>query len=160
MLNREQLQELGRFKLLMRKLHQQSVNIERFLTDFEYQSTMMDIAEEFVDDDLDNDELIMLCLTLRSRFGRLGQGDDAYTDIVASAPVVAVPVEEIVQPAAVEAPAERLPSVSQMLSSISSSSLLKSLGNVASATSQMAKEQTQHSEHDSGLSQRYTVSLR
>ena len=64
MLSREQLQELGRFKLLMRKTHNQTVQIERFLTDLEYQSQMLDIAEQFDDSDLENDELMMFLSSL------------------------------------------------------------------------------------------------
>ena len=74
MLDQEQLKELGRFKLLMRKIHNQSVHIELFLTDFEYQTQMLDIAEEFDETDLENDELMMMSLTFRSRFGRLAGG--------------------------------------------------------------------------------------
>jgi len=103
MLNCDQLQELGRFKLLMRKMHNQSVQLEKFLMDFEYQTEMLDIAEQLDDNDLDNDELMMLSLTLRSRFGRLGQADDAYASIVAmpepapKSAVTAMIVEEKVE---------------------------------------------------------------
>ncbi|MEY2863578.1 MAG: hypothetical protein RLY58_1285 [Pseudomonadota bacterium] len=73
MLNRDQLQELGRFKLMMRKAYAESVHVERFLDDMTYQSRLLDLAEES-----DNDELLMLSLTLRARLGRLGDGDDSF----------------------------------------------------------------------------------
>lgn len=73
MLNRDQLQELGRFKLLMRRSSGESIQIERFLTDASYQTRLLDWAEEF-----DDDELLMLSITLRARLGRLGDGDATF----------------------------------------------------------------------------------
>ena len=73
MLNRDQLQELGRFKLLMRRSCGESIQIERFLTDAQYQTRLLDLAEEF-----DDDELLMLSITLRARLGRLGDGDATF----------------------------------------------------------------------------------
>lgn len=131
MLSREQLQELGRFKLLMRKTHNQTVQIERFLTDIVYQTQMLDIAEEFDDSDLDNDELMMLSLILRSKFGRLGHGDAAYASIVP----VAQPVVEIAQQAIAQAQKTATPPESVV--STNSVSLLRSIGNsLASALHQ------------------------
>ncbi|AXI03080.1 hypothetical protein [Aquirhabdus parva] len=156
MLNRDQLQELGRFKLLMRKMHNQSVQIERFLTDFEYQSAMLDIAEEFDDTDLENDELIMLSLTLRSRFGRLGHGDEAYASIV---PVLHHPASDHAHPTHQPAPEPTAASTA----STNSVSLLRSIGNsVASAMSAKEPEPSQAStttepEIDK---KRYVMSLR
>ena len=151
MLNRDQLQELGRFKLLMRKMHNQSVQIERFLTDFEYQSAMLDIAEEFDDKDLENDELIMLSLTLRSRFGRLGHGDEAYASIV---PVLHHPADHA-QP--------NHPTPEPVATSTNSVSLLRSIGNsVASAMTAKESEpsQTATSTEQEGDKKRYVMSLR
>ncbi len=134
MLSRDQLQELGRFKLLMRKMHNQSVQIEKFLTDLEYQSQMLDIAEEFDDSDIENDELIMLSLVLRSKFGRLGNGDEAYASIVPAVPNVA-PVAEVV--AQVNEPISKTPSATIASLSTNSVSLLRSIGSsFASALNQ------------------------
>lgn len=77
MLNRDQLQELGRFKLLMRRACQETVHIEQFLTDRSYQSQMLDMAEDQDEDEL----LLMLAVTLRGRLGRLGEGEEAFTQI-------------------------------------------------------------------------------
>lgn len=77
MLNRDQLQELGRFKLLMRRACQETVHIEQFLTDRRYQSQMLDMAEDQDDDEL----LLMLAVTLRGRLGRLGDGEEAFEQI-------------------------------------------------------------------------------
>ncbi len=77
MLNRDQLQELGRFKLLMRRACQETVHIEQFLTDSSYQSKMLDMAEDQDDDEL----LLMLAVTLRGRLGRLGEGEEAFEQI-------------------------------------------------------------------------------
>lgn len=76
MLNRDQLLELGRFKLMMRRVFAESVHIERFLEESAYQSRLLDIAEES-----DDDELLMLSLTLRARLGRLGDGDAEFYTI-------------------------------------------------------------------------------
>ncbi|WP_410209309.1 hypothetical protein [Aquirhabdus sp.] len=152
MLNRDQLQELGRFKLLMRKMHNQSVQIERFLTDFEYQSAMLDIAEEFDDTDLENDELIMLSLTLRSRFGRLGHGDEAYASIV---PVLHHPTSDHAHPSQ--------PAPEPAAASTNSVSLLRSIGNsVASAMTAKESEPSQAvtATEQEGDKKRYVMSLR
>jgi hypothetical protein len=125
MLSRDQLQELGRFKLLMRKMHNQSVQIEKFLTDIEYQSQMLDIAEEFDDSDIENDELMMLSLVLRSKFGRLGHGDEAYASIVPVIPHTA-PVEVVTQ---MSEPVLKIPSETIASFSTSSVSLLRSIGS-------------------------------
>jgi hypothetical protein len=74
MLNRDQLLELGRFKLMMRKVYAESVQVERFLEDSSYQTRLLDLAEE-----ADDDELLMLSLTLRARLGRLGDGDAGFS---------------------------------------------------------------------------------
>lgn len=76
MLNRDQLLELGRFKLMMRRICAESVHIERFLEDATYQSLILDMAEE-----ADDDELLMLSLTLRARLGRLGDGEAEFYTI-------------------------------------------------------------------------------
>lgn len=73
MLNRDQLQELARFKVLLRKNCAESIQIEQFLTDSAYQSQCLDRAE-----DSDDEELMMLAITLRARLGRLGAGDQAF----------------------------------------------------------------------------------
>ena len=159
MLSREQLQELGRFKLLMRKTHNQTVQIERFLTDLEYQSQMLDIAEQFDDTDLENDELMMLSLVFRSKFGRLGNGDEAYASIVPVAP----PVVEIAQQAIAQA--QKSATSQQSSASVNSVSLLRSIGNTfASALSQeptasqsMMKESSSHQNEEKN---HYVMSLR
>lgn len=132
MLSREQLQELGRFKLLMRKMHNQSVQIERFLTDLVYQTQMLDIAEEFDDSDLENDELMMLSLILRSKFGRLGHGDDAYASIVP----VAQPAVDIAQQAIAQAQKSATPQ--EPVATGNSVSLLRSIGNSLASALQEA----------------------
>ncbi|MBC7751415.1 MAG: hypothetical protein H7Z73_06805 [Candidatus Saccharibacteria bacterium] len=135
MLSREQLQELGRFKLLMRKMHHQSVQIERFLTDLVYQTQMLDIAEEFDDTDLENDELMMLSLILRSKFGRLGHGDDAYASIVP----VAQPVVEFANQAIAQAQKSATPQEPpERVASGNSVSLLRSIGNSLASALQEA----------------------
>lgn len=99
MLNRDQLQELGRFKLLMRRACQETVHIETFLTDRNYQSKMLDMAEDQDEDEL----LLMLAVTLRGRLGRLGEGEEAFEQIcpkiaLNAAPVVAEASDAVMQP--------------------------------------------------------------
>ena len=132
MLSREQLQELGRFKLLMRKMHNQSVQIERFLMDLEYQTHMLDIAEEFDDSDIENDELMMLSLILRSKFGRLGHGDADYASIVPASP----PVVELAQQAIAHAQKTAVPQ--GVVTTGNSVSLLRSIGNSLASALQEA----------------------
>jgi hypothetical protein len=129
MLSRDQLQELGRFKLLMRKMHNQSVQIEKFLMDSEYQSQMLDIAEEFDDNDIENDELMMLSLVLRSKFGRLGNGDEAYASIV---PLIPPKASVELVPLTSEPLTKSSKSIASL--SISSVSLLRSIGNSFGST--------------------------
>lgn len=132
MLSREQLQELGRFKLLMRKMHNQSVQIERFLMDLEYQTQMLDIAEEFDDSDIENDELMMLSLILRSKFGRLGHGDADYASIVpASPPVVELAQQAIAHTQKTAAPQEAVVTGNSV-------SLLRSIGHSLASALQEA----------------------
>jgi hypothetical protein len=99
MLNRDQLQELGRFKLLMRRSSGESIQIERFLTDAQYQTRLLDLAEEF-----DDDELLMLSITLRARLGRLGEGDATFCSALphTAAAAVAAPSTVEVVPAAMQ----------------------------------------------------------
>ncbi|MFZ3193439.1 MAG: hypothetical protein WA154_09555 [Moraxellaceae bacterium] len=109
MLNRDQLQELGRFKLLMRRACQETVHIEQFLTDRNYQSQMLDMAEDQDDDEL----LLMLAVTLRGRLGRLGEGEEAFEQIC---PKTVLAQSEPDQPAeVVEAAVEMPASVAAML---------------------------------------------
>ncbi len=161
MLSRDQLQELGRFKLLMRKMHNQSVQIEKFLTDLEYQSKMLDIAEEFDDSDIENDELIMLSLVLRSKFGRLGHGDEAYASIV---PIVQTPVD-VVPP--VSEPAQKSSTTGSI--STNSVSLLRSIGSsfasalnqdVGSQVTQKSSDSEGDSDHQEVEKHHYVMSLR
>ena len=156
MLSRDQLQELGRFKLLMRKMHHQSVQIEKFLMDLDYQTHMLDIAEEFDDSDIENDELMILSLILRSKFGRLGKGDEAYASILPevtnTSPVGFVPQ---MSEAVLKIPTSTIASLST-----NSVSLLRSIGssfasalNQDSGISAMQKSNTSeitvsHSESD------------
>jgi len=143
----------------MRKTHNQTVQIERFLTDLEYQSQMLDIAEQFDDTDLENDELMMLSLVFRSKFGRLGNGDEAYASIVPVAP----PVVEIAQQAIAQA--QKSATSQQSSASVNSVSLLRSIGNTfASALSQeptasqsMMKESSSHQNEEKN---HYVMSLR
>jgi hypothetical protein len=165
MLSRDQLQELGRFKLLMRKMHNQSVQIEKFLMDLEYQSQMLDIAEEFDDSDIENDELMMLSLVLRSKFGRLGNGDEAYAAIV---PVVShlSPVGFVAQ---MSDPVLKTPTATMASFSTNSVSLLRSIGSSltsalnqdsglpAAQKSNTSESDLSHSEPDKN---HYVMSLR
>lgn len=117
MLNRDQLQELGRFKLLMRRACQETVHIERFLTDRSYQSQMLDMAEDQDEDEL----LLMLAVTLRGRLGRLGEGEEAFEQIC---PKISLAESEADQPAeAVEVAAEMPASVAAMMSDESASDI-------------------------------------
>lgn len=110
MLNRDQLQELGRFKLLMRRACQETVHIEKFLTDRSYQSQMLDMAEDQDEDEL----LLMLAVTLRGRLGRLGEGEEAFEQIC---PKIVLSEHEPEQPAdVIEAVAEMPASVVAMIS--------------------------------------------
>lgn len=95
MLNRDQLQELARFKVLLRKNCAESVQIERFLTDSAYQSQCLDRAE-----DSDDEELMMLAITLRARLGRLGAGDQAFLSEIPFAAHTghALPTQAVAEP--------------------------------------------------------------
>lgn len=111
MLNRDQLQELGRFKLLMRRACQETVHIEKFLTDRSYQSQMLDMAEDQDEDEL----LLMLAVTLRGRLGRLGEGEEAFEQIC---PKIVLAESEPEQPAERPETIEEIPpSVAAMISS-------------------------------------------
>jgi prophage maintenance system killer protein len=68
MLTNDQMQQLGRFTFLMRKIYKQSVKIERFLQDAEYQSQMLNLAAKISDDT--NDELLDLASALSFSLGR------------------------------------------------------------------------------------------
>lgn len=157
MLNCDQLQELGRFKLLMRKMHNQSVQLEKFLMDFEYQTAMLDIAEQLDDNDLDNDELMMLSLTLRSRFGRLGQADDAYASIVA----VPEPAAKATVAAVVE---EKVEAISPTTVAASSVALLRNIGQSLSSSLSAASanigQAVKSEEEQTSDKPRYVMSLR
>lgn len=110
MLNRDQLQELGRFKLLMRRACQETVHIEKFLTDRSYQSKMLDMAEDQDEDEL----LLMLAVTLRGRLGRLGEGEEAFEQIC---PKIVLAESEPEQPAEMPETVEEIPaSVAAMIS--------------------------------------------
>jgi prophage maintenance system killer protein len=67
MLTNDQMQQLGRFTFLMRKIYKQSVKIERFLQDAEYQSQMLNLAAKISDDT--NDELLDLASALSFSLG-------------------------------------------------------------------------------------------
>ncbi len=163
MLNCDQLQELGRFKLLMRKMHNQSVQLEKFLMDFEYQSAMLDIAEQLDDNDLDNDELMMLSLTLRSRFGRLGQADDAYASIVA----VPEPAVKPVVAVAVPVVEEKVEATAASMVAANSVALLRNIGqslsstlSAASSNMGQAVSKSEAIEEPASDKPRYVMSLR
>lgn len=68
MLNREQLQELAHFKLLVRKYTGVSIRIDALIHQPEYQQQMFDLAEEQEDE-----ELLLLSLMLRDRLGLLDE---------------------------------------------------------------------------------------
>jgi len=68
MLTNDQMHKLGRFTFLMRKVHKQSVKIERFLQDSEYQNQMLVLAAKISDNT--NDELLELASVLSSSFGQ------------------------------------------------------------------------------------------
>lgn len=67
MLTNDQMHKLGRFTFLMRKVHKQSVVIERFLHDAEYQNQMLKLAAKISDNT--NDELLELASALSSSLG-------------------------------------------------------------------------------------------
>ncbi len=67
MLTNDQMHKLGRFTFLMRKVYKQSVKIERFLHDCEYQNQMLELAARISDDT--NDELLELSAVLNINCG-------------------------------------------------------------------------------------------
>ncbi len=163
MLNCDQLQELGRFKLLMRKMHNQSVQLEKFLMDFEYQTAMLDIAEQLDDNDLDNDELMMLSLTLRSRFGRLGQADDAYASIVAVPAQAPEPAAKVAVTATIVE--EKVEASTASMVAANSVALLRNIGQslsstLSAASANMGQAVSKPEEGAESDKPRYVMSLR
>jgi hypothetical protein len=67
MLTDKQIYQLSRFIFLMRKVYNQSVKLERFVHDAEYQIQMLELAAKISDDA--NDELIELASELSSSLG-------------------------------------------------------------------------------------------
>jgi hypothetical protein len=68
MLTNEQLNKLGRFTFLMRKVYKQSIKIDRFLSDVEYQNQMLELAAKITDNT--NDELLELASALSFSLSR------------------------------------------------------------------------------------------
>ena len=66
MLNRDQMQSLGRFTFLMRKTYNQKVQVERFLKDTDYKNQMLALAARISDNT--SDELLTLSMELESKF--------------------------------------------------------------------------------------------
>ena len=67
MLSNDQMHQLGRFTFLMRKVYKQSIKIESFLHDAEYQLQMLKLAAKISDDT--TEELLDLASVLSFRFG-------------------------------------------------------------------------------------------
>ena len=66
MLNRDQMHSLGRFTFLMRKTHNQKIDVERFINDADYKNHMLTLAAKISDNTCD--ELLELSLALGAKF--------------------------------------------------------------------------------------------
>ena len=66
MLNRDQMHSLGRFTFLMRKTHNQKVEVERFIHDVDYKNKMIAMAARISDNTCD--ELLDLAMELGAKF--------------------------------------------------------------------------------------------
>lgn len=65
-LSKAELSQLAQFKLLMRQVHQYSVDLSLFVSDQTYAKEVLDLAE-----DTDQENLMMMAIELRSQFGLL-----------------------------------------------------------------------------------------
>ena len=65
-LSKAELSQLAQFKLLMRQVHQYSVDLSLFVSDTSYAKEVLDLAE-----DTDQENLMMLAIEIRSQFGLL-----------------------------------------------------------------------------------------
>ena len=68
MLTNDQMHQLDRFTFLMRKVYKESIKVERFLHDVEYQSQMLELAAKISDNT--NDELLDLAAALSFSLGQ------------------------------------------------------------------------------------------
>lgn len=66
MLNRDQMHSLGRFTFLMRKTHNQKVEVERFIHEIDYKNKMLALASRISDNT--SDELLELARELGAKF--------------------------------------------------------------------------------------------
>ena len=89
-LSKAELSQLAQFKLLMRQVHQYSVDLSLFVSDQTYAKEVLDLAE-----DTDQEGLMMLAIEIRSQFGLLQPAKAAPTPavpteaITAAAPILA-----------------------------------------------------------------------
>lgn len=84
-LSKAELSQLVQFKLLMRQVHQYSVDLSLFVSDQTYAKEVLDLAE-----DTDQEGLMMLAIELRAQFGLLQAAKPAPETV----PVAAEPVAE------------------------------------------------------------------
>lgn len=110
-LSRDELGKLAQFKLLMRKIHQYSVDLSALVKDQEYARQVFDLAE-----DTDQEDLMLLAIELRAQFGLLSTLDTVTAPIVTPQspevePTVApeVVAASIQQPPELETPPEDKP---------------------------------------------------
>ena len=66
MLNRDQMHSLGRFTFLMRKTHNQKVDVQRFINEVDYKNKMIAMAARVSDNTCD--ELLELAMELSAKF--------------------------------------------------------------------------------------------
>lgn len=66
MLNRDQMHSLGRFTFLMRKIHNQKVEVTRFIHEMDYKNQMLALASRISDNT--SDELLDLAMDLGAKF--------------------------------------------------------------------------------------------
>jgi len=87
-LSKAELSQLAQFKLLMRQVHQYSVDLSLFVSDQTYAKEVLDLAE-----DTDQEGLMMLAIELRAQFGLLQAAKPApeAVPVVATAEPVAEP---------------------------------------------------------------------
>lgn len=107
-LSRDELGKLAQFKLLMRKIHQYSVDLSALVKDQEYARQVFDLAE-----DTDQEDLMLLAIELRAQFGLLSTLDTVTAPIVTPQPPEVAPTvtpevvaASIKQPSELETPAE------------------------------------------------------
>lgn len=105
-LSRDELGKLAQFKLLMRKIHQYSVDLSALVKDQEYARQVLDLAE-----DTDQEDLMLLAIELRAQFGLLTTLDAVTAPIVTpQQPDLGVTVAgSIEEPPELETPPEDKP---------------------------------------------------